>query len=197
MEKLLTPETFDFFARYLLAGFVFLAARARFIVGERPKPTEAVVEAVILSLINQMMFLMVLTVFPDLLSGGSRNIQLISEVVALPAISGALFGWLLGRNWMPDGFRRLFMPVSRPAAQAYQHAFTVADTPCFVLVAYTDNREVYGYFGEYSLASSNLEAGGIFLESLYLPGENGEWLPADPPRSAWLSLQDARSIEFF
>ena len=196
MQQLLTPETFEFFARFVLAGFVFLAARARFVVGERPKPTETLMEAVVLSLFNQLVFVGILSLVPAQIVL-APTMALYLEVLILPVILGGLAGYLLSRNWMPGGVRRLFMPIARPVPDAYEYAFLSVDTPCFILVAFHDNREVYAYFGEASLASSNLHNGGIFLERLYNVSESGEWVQVSPFRSAWLSMNDVHSIEFF
>jgi len=51
--QLLAPDTFEFFARYLLAGYVVIIVRARWVAGLRPKTAEQIVEAVLFSLIVQ------------------------------------------------------------------------------------------------------------------------------------------------
>jgi Family of unknown function (DUF6338) len=199
MPDIFDPSTFEFFARYLLAGFVFLSVRARFVQGERPAPSESMIEAVILSLINQAIFLLLTGWIPASLLTQSYPaiLRLMAEVILLPAITGTLFGWLINRRFMPDGLRRLFMPFSKPVSHAYEHAFARLEGPSFILVAYLDGREVYGYFGPQSMASSDLAGGGLFIERLYSVGTGGEWTEVVPERSAWVTLTGARSIEFF
>jgi len=53
LPELLRPETSEFFASFLLAGFVMLSVRSRFVPIQRPRPSEAILDAVVLSLINQ------------------------------------------------------------------------------------------------------------------------------------------------
>ena len=58
MVDLIDPANFDFFARYLLSGLIVIWIRSTFVNAERPKLTEMVVEAVILSLVNQLAFVL-------------------------------------------------------------------------------------------------------------------------------------------
>ena len=58
LSDLFSPSNFDFFARFFLAGFILFSVRCRYVLGERPKPTEIVFEAIVLSLINQLVFLL-------------------------------------------------------------------------------------------------------------------------------------------
>ena len=57
LNELISPDNFDFFARFC-RGWIIITVRSRFVVGEKPKLAEMVVEAVILSLVNQLIFLM-------------------------------------------------------------------------------------------------------------------------------------------
>lgn len=197
MTSLLTPETFAFFARFLLAGFVTMSARARFVTGERPKLSETVAEAVILSLVNQFLFRTIFFWLPAAIDGPRETeFLLLAEVLILPGALGLFAGWLVSRNWMPDGARRLILPVTRPVPQAFDHAFAQAGVRSFLIVTYLDGREVYGLFGENSLAGTDSANGGVFIESLYVIDEAGAWSPAFPSRSAWISLKDVRSVEF-
>ncbi len=197
MQGFLTPETFEFFARYLLPGFVFLSARARFVQGERPRPAETLIEAVILSLLNQLIFLALFGwILHDASTPGTPAWQLVLEVILLPAATGTLFGWLLGRNFVPASLRRLFMPLTKTVTSASEHAFARLEGPAFVIVGYADGRQVCGLFGDASLASSDLPNGGLYLERLYFVSDEGLWTETDPARAAWISLAGARSIEF-
>lgn len=197
LGDLLQPQTFDFFARFLLSGFVFIAARSRFVVGERPAAGETIVEAVILSLVNQAVYRFGFAL-PGLLPATPAPTEgaFFVEVLALPALLGALFGWLVSWNRVPAGFRRLIMPVTRPVPEAYEQAFAQVEAPCYLIVGFDDGREVLGYFGERSFAGTDPRGGGIFIEDVYVVHDDQPWRRADPPRSVWLSLEGARSIEF-
>jgi hypothetical protein len=197
IADLLKPETFGFFARFLLAGFVFAAARARFVGQERPAVSETLSEAVVLSLINQMVYQLAAYLVPAIpVAPNTGDAAFFVEVLALPAVLGALSGWLISRNWVPAGFRKFVSPVSRPVPEAFEYAFVASDAPCYVIITFTDGREVYGYFGEQSYSGTDPQTGGIYIERLYSIDNDGQWVDAEPQRSAWVSLEDARSIEF-
>lgn len=196
MSQLLAPETFEFFARYLLAGYVFLTLRSWWIAAERPRLNEQIAEAVILSLINQAILLVTFGWLSDDWHENNASFSLLGQYVIQPAVLGILVGWLAARDWLPSGLRRLFMPGVRPVTDAYEFALQSAPEDGFIIVSYEDGREVHGYFGADSLASEDRLLGGLLIERLYVVGEDRVWIEADPPRSVWLSLKGARSIEF-
>ena len=184
MEALLNPATFEFFLKYVVAGFVLLSARASLVTGEMPKPNETIVEAVILSLINQLVWRVgtswVATWLPFLAS----EVFLFSEVVVQPILLGLMIGWAVQADWFPSGFRRLFMPFLRPVSDSFDHGLEQIQRKAFVIVTYTDGHVVYGLFGKRSLSSRDQERGGVYLERLFQKGEDGNWLDINPPRSA-------------
>lgn len=198
MNQLITPANFDFFARYLLAGLIVISVRSRFVVGERPKLAEQLLEAVVLSLINQLVFkllvwvgaLLALPVHlpPDAL--------FFAEVLVLPVLLGALFGWNLSRGWNRSLLRRLSMPVQNPVRRAYDFAFGRPRPPGWVIVSFADGTVVHGFFGEESLAASDGDRSDIYLERLYSVSDDGQWTEIVPRRAALLALEGMRSIEF-
>lgn len=198
MERLLSPETFEFLARYFLAGWVFLSIRSWQVKGERPRPNDVLFEAITLSLFNQLLSLATLPLASNLLSIDDDTPLLIIEVFLQPAIIGFViggsFGWLADRDALPDGIRRLFMPSFKPVSEAYAFAFDQLKGPAYVIMSYPNERAVYGYFGTNSIADSDPTGGGIFIELLYSVGHDGQWVSED--RSAWLSFHDILSIEF-
>lgn len=196
MIDLITPANFEFFARYLLAGLIIIWVRASFVVGERPRLTEMVVEAVVLSLVNQLVFMIVSPLAAFLLPALPERLRFLGEVLLLPATLGLTFGIGLARGWNSAIFRRLSMPVQGPRRRAYDHAFTLHETEGFVIVTFTDGTKVYGYFGENSLAANDAARSDLYLERIYDVGEDGQWRDTLPPRGALLSLSDLRSVEF-
>ena len=197
LNQLFTPDTFDFFAKYLVAGYIVMIVRARFIVSERPKATEIIVEAVILSLINQLVFLFITWPIPldALKSIGPRGL-LFAEVLGLSSIIGLLLGANLSRGWNRAVLRRLAMPIVQPIQRAHDFAFGTNRQPGLVIVRYADGTCVYGYFGPASLAASDTPRSDLFLERLYTVDETGQWSETRPLRGALISLTDVRSIEF-
>ncbi len=202
LTDLVRPESFEFFARYFLAGFIIFSVRGRFVLGERPRSGEVVFEAIVLSLINQLIFLLLMSALEvgfDRLSGTRVTLAprsvFFAEVLVLPAILGAVFGWNLRGGWNAAILRRLSMPVVHPTRRAYDFAFAERD-PCFVIVSFQDGTVVHGYFGEHSLAASDPQRSDIFLERIYSVGDDTIWTGSEPARSVLLSLTNLRSIEF-
>lgn len=198
MIDLISPANFDFFARFLLAGLIIISIRSRFVVGERPRLTEMLVEAVILSLINQLVFLLLTSLAGFFIPQLALPLRLsfFLEVLALPVVLGSLFGWNLSRGWNESLLRRLSMPVQNPTRRAYDFAFTQHDREGFVILTYADGMQVHGYFGENSLAASDPQRSDIYLERLYDVDEAGQWQEKTPPSGALLMLDGIRSIEF-
>lgn len=200
MQNLFSPETFEFFARYLLAGFVIISTRSWYVVGEKPKPADVFFEAVILSLVNQMVFLALqagmLWLFAATEPVLPGRLWFFVEVLMLPALLGFLSAANLIRGWKTAFLPRLFMPLERPARTAYDYVFSRQSDPCMVILTYEDATVVHGYFGPNSIAASDPSHGDLYLERLYFVDERGQWIEADPPRGALLSLTSLRSLEF-
>jgi hypothetical protein len=208
MLDFLSPSNFDFFARFFLSGFIIFSVRSRYVLGEKPKATEVIFESIILSLLNQLVFLILapsvsylsgflpvaLIQTTSALSGGRT--AFFAEILVLPALLGVLFGAVLRRGWNSAILRRLAMPVVHPTRRAYDFAFGDNRQESFVIVTYADGTTVYGFFGANSLAASDGERSDLYLERLYDVREDGTWVATIPPKSALLVLRDLRTIEF-
>ena len=197
MIDLINPGNFEFFARYLLAGLIIIWTRSLFVVGERPRLTDALVEAVVLSLINQLTFL-VLAALTSLVWSYPvpPRFSFFLEVLVQPACLGAIFGWNLAYGWNHALLRRMAMPVPSPIRRAYDLAFTQKPVKGYVIVTFADGTSVYGYFGANSLAATDASRSDIYLERIYDVDPEGQWFEKVPPRAALLSLAGMRSIEF-
>ena len=204
MADLLRPETFEFFARYLLAGFVIISVRSRLTASRSPKPGEILLDAVVLSLINQAVFLGIGAIFASMtgavvsemqFGAGINSLAFYAEILLCPVFLGIVFGRFAGSGTVGFVLRRLSMPGTHPIAEAYDFAFAGGKQKGFVILTYDDDTVIYGYFGDRSLAATDDKRSDIYLEALYVVDE-GQWKLASPPRSAWISLAGIRSIEF-
>ena len=202
VTDLISPANFDFFARYLLAGFILMSVRSSFVTAQRPRPAEVLFDAVFLSLVNQLIFQLILWLalwrFPVLqqqINPPART-AFFAEVVALPVVLGILWGTALARDWKVASLRRLLMPNVHPTERAYDFAFARRTGPGFIIVTYKDGTQVFGYFGYRSLAATDERRSDIYLERLYSVDDQGQWSEPEPPRAALLMLDDIRSIEF-
>lgn len=208
MSNLLTPETFEFFARFLLAGYVVIFVRSAFVLGLRPKPTELLIEAVILSLISGLIVLALeglhgwalelrqseqwwawLRVPPD-------SLKLVVRVLVVPSCLGLALGLFLQSNFRKPILQRLSLPVVHPVRRAHDYAFGRNRRPGLVEITYDDGTKIGGWFGENSLASSDDDRSDLYLERSYLIDDDGNWTEPKYRRSIWVSLKEVRSIEF-
>lgn len=208
MPNLITPDSFDFFARYLLAGFILLLVRSWFVAAQRPKATGVLFDSVILSLLNQLIFLIISSALAwlanwlpegaqaDLNASLDGRTTFFAEVLILPTLLGLLAGGALAREWNVSFLRRFAAANLHPSPRAYDYAFANRTGPGFVIVTYKDGTRVFGYFGSDSLAATDAKRSDIYLERLYSVSEEGQWREAVPSRSALLVLDDVRSIEF-
>lgn len=207
MADFIDPENFEFFARYFLAGFILASVRSRYVLGERPRAAEFIFESVILSLLNQMVFLFLVflaTILCEILVPDTAGIlawmsatrvPFFLETLALPVMLGLFLDLALRRGWSEAVLRSLAMPIIHPTRRAFDFAFGDITTKRFVIVTYADGTVVYGFFGANSLTSSDPANRDIYLELLY-DVVDGVWRPTMPPKSALLLLRDLRSIEF-
>lgn len=204
MTDLLRPETFEFFARYLLAGFIVISVRSRLTASRPPKPGEILLDAVVLSLINQVLYVggrsllenaRLLDIAPQTAASGINTLSFYIEILVCPVLLGIVIGRLAGSGSVGFVLRRLSMPGTHPIAEAYDFAFASGQQKGFVILSFMDGTVIYGYFGDQSLAASDENRSDIYLESLYTV-EQDQWTLANPPRAAWISLDGVRSIEF-
>lgn len=208
-SQLLAPDTFEFFARYLLAGYVVIFVRSAFVLGLRPKLAETLIEAIILSLIVQLLLVVVEAVlgllivlewlkidFPTWVIAPPDTLKLAFRVLIVPALVGCMLGLFLQSGWRNGVLRRLSLPVVHPVRRAHDFAFGYNRQPCLVEVTFEDGTKVAGWFGENSLASTDDARSDLYLERAYLIDDKGDWTEPKEPRAILVSLRNARSIEF-
>lgn len=208
-KDLLTPETFEFFARYLLAGYVVIFVRSAFVAGLRPKPTELLIEAVILSLIAQLLLYPVewihsalalsesaKAVLPTWFVSPSSELKLVIRVLIVPALLGCTLGYFLTSDVRSGLLRRLSLPVVHPVRKAHDFAFGGEREASFVEITFEDGTKIGGWYGNSSLASTDDERSDLYLERTYAIDDDGNWTEQTPARSILIKLQNVRSIEF-
>lgn len=197
MQQLLSPDTFEFFARYLLAGYVTMIVRSWFVTAQRPKAPELVIEAVIFSLVVQLLYILLIWPIPrSALDRAGDQALFFLQILGLPALLGVALGVNLSRGWNNAILRLLSMPITQPVHRAHDFAFDHNREAGWVIISYFDGTQVHGYFGERSLAASDANRSDIYLERLYHAAEDGQWAEYEPNRSALLSLENVRLIEF-
>jgi len=208
-EKLLTPETFEFFARFLLAGYVVIFVRSAFVIGLRPKPTELLIEAIILSLVVQFVsvgvesahqalvkFSTIALYSPEWLISPPDWLKLYAQVLLLAAILGAILGKFLQSDFRNGILRRFSLPVVHPVRRAHDFAFGLDRPAGYVEITFEDGTKIAGWFGENSLAATDDPRSDIYLERAYIIDNQGNWTDPGEPRAILVNLKNMRSVEF-
>lgn len=202
--------SFEFFARYVLTGFIIFVIRNAYAVGERPKIGEIALDVALFSLINQLVW-QLSTWFGGLALGAALKVSttpdavlglvpgdrfaFFCEVVGLPILLGVALGQALRADWARSVLRRLAMPAVDPLPRAYDHVFSQRGTG-YVIVTYKDKTQVYGWYGAESRAGRDPNRSELYLERVYVPHADGPWTEMQPPRAILLNLAEVRSIEF-
>lgn len=196
MEDLLKPETFAFFAHYLLSGYVILLVISSLIARARPKPAEVLVEAVVLSLLNRLVLLATFEWWAPAASGPDFSpALLVAQVVVQPILLGLALGTLARQGLLPAGALRLIQPTTEADRGSLRFALERMRSTGFLILTFKDGAIVYGYFGTGSLAELDKDNGGIYVERLYGVGDDLNWTEVAPRRGCWLALSEIRSIE--
>lgn len=202
--------TFEFFARYVLAGFIIFLIRQAYVAAERPKVADIALDIALLGLLNQLVFQFSAWVcvaignvavrvstapeaLPSLIPGPMASFFI--ETIAVPILIGIASGRALAKGWTHGVLRVLSIPIVDPLPRAYDHVFSTRGVG-FVIVTYKDGTQVFGYYGEKSRAGRDPNRSELYLERLYLPQDVGPWEEMKPPRSVLLNLAEVRSIEF-
>lgn len=202
----LTPTNFDFFARYVLAGFLVYIVRNAFVFGERPKIAEVALDILLLSLVNQAIWRIATFSLSEacghqlvhaacLRVTPSAEFSLYVEVLVLPGFLGWFLGTFLRKGWGGRIARVLSFPLLDPIPRAYDHVFASRGTG-FVILTFQSGTVIYGYYGPNSRAGRDPERSEMYVERLYSVDDDGNWNELDPPRAALIALDGLRAIEF-
>lgn len=206
----LTQDTFDFFARYILSGFIIYLIRNAYVVGERPKIPDVALDVVLFGLVNQLVWQLLawvgtlaataavaVSTSPEAFLGTAPAARFLFfiEVLALPAAIGVLSGRALRNGWTEGLYRLLSVPLTDPIPRAFDHVFLTRG-PGFVIVTFKDGTQLPGYYGKTSRVGRDPERSEIYLQRLYEIGTDGTWKELVPRRSILINISDVRSIEF-
>lgn len=209
-EVPLNEVSFEFFARFVLAGFIVFVVRNAYVVGERPKIAEVALDIVLMSLVNQLVWqlgtslaaalyevALVVSTMPEALPRlvPGPVVQFNLEVIVLPAVLGVVLGRLLRSAWNERLARSLALPVVDPIPRAFDHVFLTRG-PGFVIITFKDGTQLPGYYGKASRVGRDPGRSEIYLQRLYEIRSGGDWHELSPRRSILVNLSDMRSIEF-
>lgn len=206
LNALLNATAFEFFARYVLAGFIVFVIRNAYVVGERPKVAEVALDIVLFGLLSQLLAslcagLALAALEPSanparlaLFEPGTK-VRLFLDALLAPAVVGVVTGHALRFGWAKGVARAVALPVNDPIRRAYDHVF--ASRPAgYVILTFETGLQVYGWYGPNSRAGRDPGRSEIYLERIYSVDSVGTWTEMVPRRAALIVLAGLRSIEF-
>jgi len=208
MLELFDPSNVSIFFRYVLAGYIILSIRNAYFKGARPALAESALDIIVLSVINQAVWLLLaggldwLTLlaianWPAIeLAQPDPTFLLFMETLVTPTLLGFALVWSLRRGIGRGFARRLGMAVTGPNLRVYDDIFSSLAGPTYMIVTLEDGTTVYGLFGHKSRAGRDREKEEIYFEVVFEISEGTEaWVAATPPRGAIVSLTKLKSIE--
>ncbi len=186
---LLKPETFEFFARFVLSGFLIILVVNAFIFGKKPKAGEQLLEIILYSLFNQLIWFLIASLGFWVLSRDgqisnrelriipSKDLQFHLQVLVQPLALGALLGLARKNRWFHPVSRALSLPISDPYPRAYDHVFAefVGEAP--IAVHCVEVPSVFGKYGFDASASRDPNYSELYVERLYAVSEDGNGCP--------------------
>lgn len=207
---LFDPANVGVFARFVVAGYLILSIRNAYVLNDRAALSEVSLDILLYSLLNQMVWVVVVYVAGGVqraiiaASSQPQHFQgqlgpttvLLLETLVLPLILGGLLGYALRHGAGAKVAARLAMPMVGSTKRTYDAVFSSFVRPGYIVITLEDETVANGYFGTKSHAGRDPARSEIFLEEIFSIGDNGQWQPFSPPRSALISLAKLRSIEF-
>ncbi len=97
------------------------------------------------------------------------------------------FGWF---------FELLMLTPINPIPTGWDWVFS-GTGPCFVLVTLRDGKEIAGYFGHNSMASSDPNRRDIYIEKVYtVPSDGSRWAEVEGTRGMHIDGSQISRVEF-
>jgi hypothetical protein len=135
------------------------------------------------------------------LQGGfpQRNVTIGIILLVFVFLIGPLFlGLLFGFVWQRNLHRRMAATIGirivHPIPNSWDYMFGSVTEVSWILVTLADDRQVAGYFGTKSFASSDTNERDIFIEQVYKIGSDGTWQKDDNGKGVWLPQREIKLV---
>lgn len=198
--KLESATDLVFVVAVLMPGFIFSSVLSQLV----PRRQAGTTETLILGYLTGTAFNYAVCGFPIflILTGkwlvGSQIWQFVvwfSVTFITPIALAILIGLALQKS-VPDRiFGRLGIRWINLIPTGWDWTFS-RQNPCYVLVTLQDGKQVAGYFGFKSMASSDPERRDLFLEAVYTVPQDGAWQPVEGSGGIYIESGRIAYIEF-
>ncbi len=184
---------------FIVPGLITAFIRSRFIAGRRPSHTEQLLSYLVISLIY---YTITLPYVMQVMAGDGKLYGQSLNWAALTLLGPALFGFILGAAAQKRvmhtvvGWVGLTMVDIIPTAWDYRFS-SIPRGGIFILVTLSDDRQVAGFFGSKSFASSEGEERDLYIEEEVTLNEDGVWEFRPEPVGIFVSAKEVKHVEFF
>ncbi|MEW6203008.1 MAG: DUF6338 family protein [bacterium] len=113
-----------------------------------------------------------------------------------PISLGVLFGWLSQKEIIRNILSRIGLTTIHSIPTAWDYIFSKIK-PVWILVTLKDNSQVAGFFGNGSMASSELSERDIFIRMVFHIDENGQWEKVEKTNGILIKGDQIKCIEFW
>jgi hypothetical protein len=184
----------------LVPGFVLISVRGRFIPLDRKPINEMILDYMIATAwcygLNSWLIIIAYNLQDDM-----RLIEVALAVFWFAILSPAIFGiasvWITQHNIFKSIFTRMGLKYISDISSAWDYQFHRVDSMKWVIITLTDGKTITGIFGEKSFASSQGDYGDVYLESVYIIDEQGNWKQDDQTDGIIVKGSEIRFVEFW
>jgi hypothetical protein len=186
---------------FLVPGFIWDWALS-IVVPRRPRSHERVwpLRLLTLSAINFGLWVWLISIIPSspFFVGHPVRTGLAWAVIAFvaPGILGLMVGVLNERGLVYRLLQCLGIDTIHPIPTAWDFVFR-RKASVWVLVTMTNGSTIAGFFGARSFASSDSDNRDLYIENVFIVGDDGPWREVPMNAGAWISGRNIRNIEFW
>jgi hypothetical protein len=198
--KLETPTDLVFVIAVLVPGFIFSSVLSQLV----PRRLAGTTETIILGYLTGTAFNYAICGFPVylvltgkwLVANQLGQLALWFGVTFLtPIVLAILVGAAIQHEWLGKFFKLIGLRWINLVPTGWDWIFS-RTAPCFVLVTLQDGKQVAGWMGLLSMASSDPDKRDLYIEEVYTIPENGPWQPAPGSGGILIEAGQIAYIEF-
>jgi Family of unknown function (DUF6338) len=198
--KFQTASDIYFIVAVFVPGFIFDAVISRFL----PRHPSPIRELVLLRLLTASAFnyavcspLIYLLATGSLLPWSPVGQALVWLVIIclVPILLALVTAWASQKSFLASFAKRASLRSINPVPTGWDWIFGRTD-PCYVLVTLRDGRQIAGFFGRQSMASSDRERKDLYLERAFLVPVEGPWQEVENSKGVYVDGAQISSIEF-
>ena len=184
---------------FIVPGLITVFIRSRFIAGRRPSHAEQLLSYLVISLVY---YTATLPYVMRVIAGGGNLYEQSLNWAALTLLGPAVFGFILGavaqKRMMHTvvGWFKLSMVDIIPTAWDYRFS-NIPRPGTFVLITLSDDKQVAGFFGAKSFASSDGDERDLYIEEEVTLSDDGSWSYRDERVGIFISAKEIKYVEFF